>query len=85
MDKKGNVVKDYQPELRNEITEVSDSTWNAVQQGMEDMVSTTGTFDSLRLEGFQMAGKTGTAQQSETHPDHALFVAMPQAKIRKLP
>lgn len=74
MDKKGNVVKDYQPELRNEITEVSDSTWNAVQQGMEDMVSTTGTFDSLRLEGFQMAGKTGTAQQSETHPDHALFV-----------
>lgn len=74
VDKKGNVVKDYQPELRNEITEVSDSTWNAVQQGMEDMVSTTGTFASLRLEGFQMAGKTGTAQQSETHPDHALFV-----------
>lgn len=74
VDKKGNVVKDYQPELRNEITEVSDSIWNAVQQGMEDMVSTTGTFDSLRLEGFQMAGKTGTAQQSETHPDHALFV-----------
>lgn len=74
VDKKGNVVKNYQPELRNEITEVSDSTWNAVQQGMEDMVSTTGTFDSLRLEGFQMAGKTGTAQQSETHPDHALFV-----------
>lgn len=74
VDKKGNVVKDYQPELRNEITEVSDSTWNAVQQGMEDMVSTTGTFDSLRLEGFQMSGKTGTAQQSETHPDHALFV-----------
>ena len=74
VDKKGNVVKDYQPELRNEITEVSDSTWNAVQQGMEDMVSTTGTFESLRLEGFQMAGKTGTAQQSETHPDHALFV-----------
>lgn len=74
VDKKGNVVKDYQPELRNEITEVSDSTWNAVQQGMEDMVSTTETFDSLRLEGFQMAGKTGTAQQSETHPDHALFV-----------
>lgn len=74
VDKKGNVVKDYQPELRNEITEVSDSTWNAVQQGMEDMVSTTGTFDSLRLKGFQMAGKTGTAQQSETHPDHALFV-----------
>ena len=74
VDKKGNVVKDYQPELRNEITEVSDSTWNAVQQGMEDMVSITGTFDSLRLEGFQMAGKTGTAQQSETHPDHALFV-----------
>lgn len=74
VDKKGNVVKDYQPELRNEITEVSDSTWNAVQQGMEDMVSTTGTFDSLRLEDFQMAGKTGTAQQSETHPDHALFV-----------
>lgn len=74
VDRKGNVVKDYQPELRNEITEVSDSTWNAVQQGMEDMVSITGTFDSLRLEGFQMAGKTGTAQQSETHPDHALFV-----------
>lgn len=70
----GQVVEDYQPQLRNEITEVAPSSWNAVQTGMEQMTAGNAVFAPLYLDGFYMAGKTGTAQQSATHPDHALFV-----------
>ena len=38
------------------------------------MVEKDSRFDSVRKAGMQMAGKTGTAQQSETHADHVLFV-----------
>ena len=38
------------------------------------MVANDSRFQSVRLGGIQMAGKTGTAQQSNTHADHVLFV-----------
>ena len=38
---------------------------------MVRMVENSSTFTSLDMS---IAGKTGTAQQSETSPDHALFV-----------
>lgn len=53
------------------MDEVSDETWDLVQAGMEQMVSNSSTFSGI---DFSMAGKTGTAQQSSLHPDHALFV-----------
>ena len=31
-------------------------------------------FTKLNASDVKLFGKTGTAQQSETHPDHALFV-----------
>lgn len=31
-------------------------------------------FTKLNASGVQLSGKTGTAQQSQTHPDHGLFV-----------
>ena len=38
------------------------------------LVSHSSTFSDINRSGFQLSGKTGTAQQSKTHPDHALFI-----------
>lgn len=72
----GNTIKEYEPSVYKQITEeeVSQSTFQLVHQGMNYMVEKDSRFDSVRKAGMQMAGKTGTAQQSETHADHVLFV-----------
>ena len=44
---------------------------------MEAMINTSTTFTGLQIS---MAGKTGTAQQSSLHPDHALFVGYAPAE-----
>ncbi len=67
----GNLVEDYKPELLNRV-EISDSTWDAVQSGMRMVAENTASLNSL---GITLAGKTGTAQQSKSHPNHALFVS----------
>lgn len=72
----GKVVKEYKPEVANELTEVSDSTWNAVHNGMRNVVyvSHSSSFTELNRSDVKLSGKTGTAQQSKTHANHALFV-----------
>lgn len=70
----GNIVKEYEPEVSGTLDNVSDSTWNAVHNGMRAVVSSSNTYNSVTSSGFSFSGKTGTAQQSKTHPDHALFV-----------
>lgn len=70
----GELVEQYTPKISSEITDVSDYIWNIVHQGMENMISSSRLFDSLKASDFSMAGKTGTAQQSRSHPNHALFV-----------
>ncbi len=72
----GNVLEEYEPQVSATLDEVSDSTWNVVQEGMRNvvLVSHSRTFLELNREGFELSGKSGTAQQSKTHPDHALFV-----------
>ena len=77
----GNVVKEYEPEVVNTMDDVSTNTWNLVHQGMEDMVSSSSTF--VGIGNLSMAGKTGTAQQSDTHPDHALFVGYMRRQIHR--
>lgn len=72
VDVKGNIVEDFMSEVTNEITGVSNSTWNAVHAGMRAVVSNSSTYNSLG--DFEMSGKTGTAQQSTTHANHGLFV-----------
>lgn len=72
----GNVIKNYEPTVLDQMDQVSGNTWNLVHQGMINMINSSSTFNSLDMG---MAGKTGTAQQSETHPDHALFVGFAPA------
>lgn len=73
-DVNGKVVKDYSPELINEMSDISSNTWALVHQGMINMIRNNSTFTGIGKLGLTVAGKTGTAQQSKTHPDHALFV-----------
>lgn len=66
-----NILEQYEPETRNEITDVSSSTWEAIHHGMKLAVESHSEFDDLQVE---LAGKTGTAEASEDRPNHALFV-----------
>nr|WP_288860880.1 penicillin-binding transpeptidase domain-containing protein [uncultured Faecalicatena sp.] len=75
-DVNGKIIKKYEPVVANEITDVSSTTWNLVHQGMIAMIQDTPSFSGL---GIEMAGKTGTAQQSALHPDHGLFVGFAPA------
>lgn len=70
----GKLVKKYEPKLSNELSDISSGTWEIVHKGMKNMVAESSIFRDLRKAGFNMSGKTGTAQQSKSHPDHALFV-----------
>lgn len=70
-DPNGQVIKKYEPVVEDTIDEVSDVTWNLLHQGMVAMIEHTPSFSGI---GVSVAGKTGTAQQSELHPDHGLFV-----------
>ena len=70
-DPDGKTIKKYEPVVSDKIDELSPSTWNHIHNGMHRMVEATPSFANL---GIEMAGKTGTAQQSSVHPDHGLFI-----------
>ncbi len=70
-DSDGNVLETYEPTVKNTIDNISESTWDAIHSGMKMVVETHEQFDGLTVDS---AGKTGTAQQVPTRPNHALYV-----------
>lgn len=71
----GKTIKEYEPKVKNKLSDVTASTWNAVHNGMRAViVNHSATFSDLNTSSLKLSGKTGTAQQSTTHPDHGLFV-----------
>ena len=77
----GETIKDFTPEVKNNISDISSTNWTAVHNGMRNVISVAQAqvFSKLNASGVEVSGKTGTAQQSETHPDHALFVGFAQS------
>ena len=74
-DYEGNIILDNHAEVKNEI-QLAQSTWDAVHQGMRNVVAySAGENELIRQINVNVAGKTGTAQESEVKPDHALFVS----------
>lgn len=73
-DVEGNLVQQFDSTIYNEITEIKQSTFDLIHEGMIQMVEKDTRFNSVREGGIEMAGKTGTAQQSAAHADHILFV-----------
>ena len=69
-DSSGNVIKEYEPVVARE-TEIDDYIWSVVQEGMRQVILSHDTFKDLTIE---LHGKTGTAQEDELRPDHAVFI-----------
>ena len=69
-DKSGYMIKDYSADIRNYV-EMPDSYWNAIHSGMRGVVESKSYFKDLNVKA---AGKTGTAQEDLSRPNHALFV-----------
>lgn len=69
----GSSVEEYTPTVRNVITNLETTTWTAMHEGMRAMVleEHKEQFGDLKVA---LAGKTGTAQENESRPNHALFV-----------
>lgn len=70
-DQNGDELIDYEAEVRNRI-DMDDSNWNAIHTGMRRVVESKSYYSDL---GVNVAGKTGTAQESSSRPNHALFVS----------
>lgn len=66
----GDLLEEYTPTIRNRMN-VQESTWNAIHRGMLEAASTYSAFEDFPV---MIAGKTGTAQQTTTRPNHALFI-----------
>jgi penicillin-binding protein 2 len=58
---------------KHQVTHISDSAFNAVQLGMQD-VTTMGTALNARIDGINICAKTGTAQNPHGK-NHSIFVA----------
>ena len=69
-DSQGNLLTAFEPNIRNNV-ELPTSYWNAIHSGMRQVVEKKTYFGDLKVN---VAGKTGTAQQTRTRPSHALFV-----------
>ena len=70
-DSNGNEIVNYSPSVRNTI-ELPNSAWNSIHKGMRNVVVKKSYFSEL---GINVAGKTGTAQESKSRTNHALFVS----------
>lgn len=71
MDSNNNLLKDFSPNIRNRM-ELAPSTWSSIWQGMRQVVLKRSDYSSL---GVNVAGKTGTAEESRKRANHALFVS----------
>lgn len=72
-DSEGNIIEDYGPQVSGTMDEINDITWEAIHSGMRMVVENLDAFDGFS-ETVAVAGKTGTAQQVTTRPNHALFI-----------
>lgn len=73
-DSSGNLLVDFKPEIRNKV-ELKSSTWNSLHEGMKQVVAKRSDFVILANNGIQVAGKTGTAEETRKRANHALFVS----------
>ena len=76
----GEVTYEYETTIESYI-EFSDSTWDVVREGMWSVVnSSLGTYGSIFSDSevantYGFSGKSGTAEESETRANHALFIS----------
>ena len=70
------LVEDHRATVLNQITEFSNAEWEQVQRGMYLVLnSSDSTGRQYNALGFDAAGKSGTAEVSDTKPSHVLLVS----------
>lgn len=69
-DSEGNLIKEFEPDVRN-VIDMPQEYWDAIHSGMRQVVQNKSYFSNLAVN---VAGKTGTAEQTKSRPNHALFV-----------
>ncbi|MDD6193705.1 MAG: penicillin-binding transpeptidase domain-containing protein [Lachnospiraceae bacterium] len=67
----GDVMESYKPKVRNQVSVLTGEEWSSISSGLRGVVEDLTAFDGLSVPA---AGKTGTAQQDKTRPNHALFI-----------
>lgn len=70
----GQLLEDYTPKVTGRI-EIQPSTWDAVQQGMYNVIYESSSKRIFRDLEVEIAGKTGTAQEDKTRGNHAFFIS----------
>mgnify|MGYP002626618521 CR=1 FL=1 len=70
-DSSGEELEEFLPTIKNRMNDIDSSTWSAIQRGNAMVVEESAVFQDFPVT---VAGKTGTAQQVTTRPNHALFV-----------
>lgn len=75
-DSYGRTVWQHEPVVYNNVY-LEDYQWNAIKNGMIDGVENKPYFADIPVP---VAGKTGTAQESRSKPDHALYIAFAPAR-----
>ena len=71
VDSNGNIVQQYSPEVESTVDVLNSSQWGAIHTGMREVVANMSSYEGFPIE---VAGKTGTAQESKKRPNHALFI-----------
>lgn len=75
-DYEGELVRDNEAVIHNKLDSVAPQTWTSVHSGMRRAITIGVSDDDLiNMIDVSVAGKTGTAQESEVRPNHALFVS----------
>lgn len=73
-DSQGNLVEDFTPAVHAQL-DIAPTTWDAVQIGMRQVITNSSTKRIFNNLDVHIAGKTGTAQESEKRGNHAFFVS----------
>ncbi len=71
VDSSGKTIQEFEPEIRNTV-ELPEEYWDSIHSGMRQVVQNKSYFSNLAVN---VAGKTGTAEQIKSRPNHALFVS----------
>lgn len=69
-DRSGILLWENQAKVRNTV-DLTDSEWNAIHTGMRQVVESKSYYSGLKVN---VAGKTGTAEESKSRGNHALFL-----------
>lgn len=69
-DSSGNTILSNNATIRN-VIDMDQKYWNAIHLGMRKVVQDKSYFDDMPIA---VAGKTGTAQETTSRPNHALFI-----------